>query len=238
MNPIVGLILPPANRPLPPEASTLYPAGIDFRVECLGLERMTPEGYEGVIDRIVPAAKRLADAGAKAIGIMGTSLTFYKGAAFNQELIDAVTRATGLPATSMSTALIDGLRIFGASKVAVATAYSEEVNSLLKIFLEESGFPVVHVDGLGFTRIGQAGTVPQTELQSFCAGVWNKSAGADALVVSCGGLRTLELIQPLERQCQTRVVSSMPHAIWAAVRLLGTARPVAGYGKLIASAEI
>src|SRR3979490_3210250 len=110
MEPALGLILPPANRPLPPEASTLYPSGIRFLVECLGLERMTPEGYEGVIGKIVPAAERLAAAGAQAIGIMGTSLTFYKGAAFNQELIDQVTKATGLPATSMSSAIVHGLK--------------------------------------------------------------------------------------------------------------------------------
>jgi arylmalonate decarboxylase len=238
MDPTVGLILPPANRPLPPEASTLYPTGVRFLVECLGLERMTPEGYEGVIDKIVPAAERLAQGGAQAIGIMGTSLTFYKGAAFNRQLIEEVTRATGLPATTMSTALVDGLRIFGARKLAVATAYSDEVNQLLATFLEESGYLVAHVEGLGFTRIGMAGTVPQTDLLDFSVRVWEKSAGADAIVVSCGGLRTLEMLAPLEHRCGAPVVSSMPHAIWAAVRLLGSTRPVSGYGQLLASMEL
>ena len=234
MEPTVGLILPPGNRPLPPEALSLYPQGIRFLVECLGLERMTPEGYEGVIHKIVPAAERLKAAGAQAIGIMGTSLTFYKGVAFNKFLSDSVTAATGLPSTTMSTAVVEGLNKFHARKVAVAAAYAEEVNELLRKFLEESGFTVLNLEGLGFQKIGQAGTVAQQDLLDFSAQVWQKAAGAEALVVSCGGFRTLEIIEPLEQRCGVPVISSMPHAVWALVQLLGLARPVNGYGRLLA----
>ena len=70
---------------------------------------MTPAGYDSVIDKIVPAAEKLKKDGANAISIMGTSLTFYKGAAFNQKLQDSVRQATGLPVTSMSNGIIEGL---------------------------------------------------------------------------------------------------------------------------------
>ena len=106
--PTLGLILPPANLPVPPEAYEMYPAGVQFLALGVGLERMTPEGYDHVVDRIVPAAKKLASNGANAIDVMGTSLTFYKGAEFNQHLKESVTKATGLPATTMSTAIVDG----------------------------------------------------------------------------------------------------------------------------------
>ena len=50
---------------------------------------MTPEGYDKAVPKILPAAEELAKQGANAISIMGTSLTFYKGAAFNNDLIAA-----------------------------------------------------------------------------------------------------------------------------------------------------
>ena len=91
----MGMIFPPANYPVPPEATLLYPTGVKFLAEGVGLPAMTPEGYDSVVPKIVPAAEKLAKRGATGISIMGTSLTFYKGAAFNQELIASVTKPRG-----------------------------------------------------------------------------------------------------------------------------------------------
>src|SRR5450631_4005100 len=92
-DPVLGMIFPPANYPVPAEATQLYPHGIRFLAEGVGLERMTPEGYDAVIDKIIPAAQKLAKEGANAISLMGTSLSFYKGAAFNQQLADSIHKA-------------------------------------------------------------------------------------------------------------------------------------------------
>ena len=233
--PLLGLIAPPANYPVPPEALTLYGSTIRFTVYGLGLKTMTPAGYDSVIDQIVPAARQQAKAGANAISIFGTSLTFYKGAAFNQKLIDDVHKATGLPTTSMSTAVVEGLRQVGAKRIAVATAYADEVNHRLHTFLDESGFQVLTLKGLGLVSIGEPDKVKQSDLQQFSAGVFKSAPQADALLVSCGGLRTLELVAPLEQECRVPVVSSTPHALWAGMRVLGLHVKAPGYGRLLAN---
>ncbi len=109
--PVMGMIFPPANNPVPPEATQLYPKGVTFLAEGLAFNGMTIESYDEAVPRIVPAALKLKERGATAISIMGTSLTFYKGAAFNRELIEKVHQATGLPATSMSSGIVDGLHV-------------------------------------------------------------------------------------------------------------------------------
>jgi arylmalonate decarboxylase len=233
--PLLGLIAPPADYPVPDEGLTLYKSNIRFTVFGLGLKSMTPEGYDSVIDKILPAAERQAKEGANAIVIFGTSLTFYKGAAFNQKLIDDVRKATGLRTTSMSTAVVDGLKAVGAKRIAAATAYNDEVNRRLGVFLRESGFEVLTLSGLGLEAIGEPGKVSQETLQKFCAGVFAKAPKADALLVSCGGLRTLEIVAPLEATCRVPVVSSTPHALWAGMRLLGLNVKAPGYGRLIAN---
>lgn len=232
--PVMGMIFPPANYPVPPEAKLLYPNGITFLAEGLAFHGMTIESYEEAVPRIVPKAMLLKERGATAISIMGTSLTFYKGAAFNQELIDRVHQATGLPATSMSTGIVDGLKVAGAKRVAVATAYSDIVNATLERFLKESGFEVVSMKGLNLTRA--TGAVTQDHLFDFSASVFANALKADTLLISCGGLKTIDLLVPLEAKCKVPVVSSTPHALMNAVRLTGFNPRAMGYGSVLAKA--
>jgi len=232
--PVLGMIFPPLNYPVPPEARMLYPTGVKFLAEGVGLERMTPEGYDKAVPKIVPAAEKLAKAGAQGISIMGTSLTFYKGAAFNQELIRAVSKATGLPTTSMSNGIVEGIKVAGGKRIAVATAYNEVVTERLKIFLEESGFEVVTAKGLGIERFQDRGPVTHDELLNFSASVWESAKQADTLVISCGALKTLDLLVPLEARCNVPVVSSTPHALMDAVRVVGLTGRAQGFGRVLA----
>lgn len=232
--PVLGMIFPPANYPVPPEAKELYPKGVTFLAEGLAFHGMSIESYDEAVPRIVPAALKLKERGATAISIMGTSLTFYKGAAFNQELIDRVHQATGLPASSMSSGIVDGLKVAGAKHVAVATAYTDSVNATLERFLTESGFEVSIIKGLNLIRAVDAVTQPQ--LFDFSASVFAKAPKADTLLISCGGLKTIDLLVPLEAKCKVPVVSSTPHALMNAVRLVGANPRATGYGSVLAKA--
>src|ERR1700733_12692628 len=232
--PTLGMIFPPANYPVPPEATQLYSAGVRFLAEGVGLQKMTAEEYDRVFVRILPAAEKLAKAGSNAISVMGTSLTFYKGAEYEHQLKVNVTKATGLPSTTMSTGIVEGLKALNARKVAVATAYDEDVSHRLRVFLEESGFEVVSVKGLGIVSFKDRGPVTPDELLNFSASVYEGAPKAQRLVISCGALKTLELIVPLEQRCKAPVVSSTPHALWASVRLLGLSGQAKGYGTVLA----
>src|SRR5271169_5220676 len=234
-DPTLGLIFP-VTRPVPPEGLAMYPTGVKFIVGDVGLKTMTPEGYDAVINRIGPAGEKLAAQGANAIVLMGTSLSFYKGAAFNERLTETLKKATGLPATTMSTAVIEGLKTVGAKRVVAATAYDDEVNRRLQSFLKESGFEVLGAKGLGIEKVEDVDRVTQDGLLQFCAGVRETQPDANAILVSCGGLRTLELLAPLEKQGHVPAVSSTPHALRAGVRLLGLSGKVAGFGTLLSKA--
>lgn len=231
--PVLGLIFPPADRGIPEEGVAMYGDSLRFVVTGLGLDRMTPDGYDSVIPKIPAAAEKLAAAGAEAIELTGTSLTFYKGEAFNRRLREAVTEASGLPATTMSNGVIDGLKAVGAGKVAVATAYNDEVNERLHAFLIEHGLEPVVVTGLGIEAIADVDSVTQNDLIEFGARVRASAPEADSLLVSCGGFRTLEIIAPLEARTGVPVISSMPHGLWAGAKLVGLSGAAPGYGTLL-----
>lgn len=231
----LGLIFPPADRGAPEEGFALYGEKIEYLIEGLGLATMTPEGYEAVLDRIGPAAEKLAARGAEAVVVAGTSLTFYKGEAYHQELMRLVREVSGLPVTTMSQAVLDGLKAVGAKRVVAPTAYNEEVNARLRIFLVEHGFEVLGVRGLGVVAVEDINLVTQPQLLEFCIDVTRSVPEADAILVSCGGLRTLEILAPLEQNTGLPAVSSMPHALYSSAKLLGMDAKVEGYGRLIAS---
>jgi arylmalonate decarboxylase len=234
--PTLGL-LSPVETSVPAEASILYPRGVSFRSASLGLAKMTPDGYDQVLDRITPMAAALAQQGAAAITLMGTSLSFYKGSAFNRELTKRIAVASGCPAVTMSTAVTEGLRSVGGRRLAVATAYNEEVNRRLQTFLNEEGFEVLLIRGLGVERVEDIYSVTRDDLFKFSVDVFDAAHGADALLVSCGGLHTLDLLEPLEHRCKVPVVSSLPHALRAGVRLLGLSGQVEGFGKLLSQRD-
>ena len=229
----LGLIFPPAGRGVPEEGLAMYGGTIEFVVEGLGLEQMTPEGYESVIERIGPAAEKLAARGAEAIVLMGTSLSFYKGEAFNATLTRKMRDAAGLPSVTMSTAVVEGLKAVSARRVVAATAYNDEVNARLHAFLAEHGFEVLAVKGLGITAIAELEGVTQPQLVDFGARVFGSVSRADSILMSCGGLRTLEILEPLERRCAAPAVSSTPHALFAGAKLLGLNGRAPGYGRLL-----
>jgi len=231
--PVLGLILPPADRKIPEEGVAMYGGQIRFVANGLGIERMTPESFDAALARIPDAARELAARGAQAIELTGTSLTFYKGEAFNQQLRETVTKATGLPATTMSNGVIDGLKAVGAKRVAVATAYNEVVNARLHAFLLEHGLTPVVITGLGIEAMTDISKVTQQDLLEFGVRVRESAKDADSLLVSCGGFRTLELIAPLEKRTGVPVISSMPHGLWAGARLVGLSGAAPGYGTLL-----
>jgi len=229
----LGLIFPPAGRGVPEEGVSMYADSVEFLVENLGLETMTPEGYDAVVDRIGPMAAKLVERGAEAVVLMGTSLSFYQGEAFNQELTREMREATGLPVVTMSTAIIEGLKAVGAERLVAATAYNDEVNARLRRFLIEHDFEVLAVQGLGIEAVEDIFSVTQPQLIDFGAEVYASAADVDGILVSCGGLRTLEILEPLERRCNVPAVSSTPHALFAGAKLLGLSGHVPGYGRLL-----
>jgi len=234
--PTLGLIFPPLNYPIPPDAKLLYPKGVDFLSGGVGLPGgMTLAGYDEAIPRVLPAAEELAKQGAQVISVFGSSLTFYKGRKFNEELVQKVTNLTGCAATTQSNGLIDGLRVAGARRVALATAYTDVVTERLKIFLEEYGFEVTSAKGLGFVQIPE-GAATGPILHKLGIEAYANSKKADALVMSCGALRTLDLIVPLENEIKVPVVSSTPHGLMNGVRLLGVSPRAQGFGMVLAKA--
>lgn len=219
--PLLGLIVPPAAGLVPPEGPQMYPQ-VDFIAQGLALASVDKEGYDGVIDQVVEAASTLAQRGAQAISLMGTSLSFYRGSAFNDSLAYHMRQATGLPCTTMSHAILRGLRASGIERVAVASSYIDDVNQRLVRFLDENGIQAACAHGLGVTEVSAMAKISTQELVDLCLKTWDRAQGqAQGLLLSCGGLVSLDAVRRVEDALGVTVVSSSPAGFWDLVATAG-----------------
>ena len=231
---VIGVVSPRSNDSVPSEGPGLYP-GVKFIARGVGVKALTPEGYDAAWDNIVPAAVALAKEGATAILVHGASLTFYRGHAAHEKLLADVRAATGLPATTMSAAMVEGLRHLGVKKIGVCTAYSDEINDRLREFLAAEGFDVLALEGFDIKEFGAAAKKTDEDIVELADKVSAEAPRAESLLISCGGLRTLEAGKRVEAKHGVPVVSSTESAYWAAVRMVGESGRCPGYGRLLES---
>jgi arylmalonate decarboxylase len=228
----IGLVVPFARDEVPDEGLQMYP-GVRFLPRGVGVSSLTPQGYDSAWEGILPAAEYLAERNVDAIMVIGTSLTFYRGSDFHDELLEKLRQLTGLPVSTMSQAVVDGMRRFDARRIVVATAYADEVNNRLKKFLQAQDFEVLALEGFGLLGFGEPGTMSEADIIALGSKLCTQAPDAEGLLISCGGLRTRGVARPLEDRHGIPVVSSTQAAFWAAMRLVGDSGHVAGRGRLL-----
>jgi len=234
-NATIGLVVPFAEDRVPPEGHQMYP-GMTFLPRGVGVRSLTPEGYAAAFDAIPAAADDLVRKGVDAVMVIGTSLTFFRGPQAHDRLLEDLRARTGLPVSTMSQAIIDGLREVGARQVAVATAYTDLVNQRLQELLAAAGIETLSLECFNILEFGGPGRKSEADIMALSSDAVAKAPGAEGILISCGGLRTLGVAKPLEERHGLPVVSSTPAAFWAAMRLVGESGRVAGCGRLLEQA--
>jgi arylmalonate decarboxylase len=214
----------------------MYP-GVRFVPRGVGVRALTPEGYEPAWNAILPAAEYLAGQGVDAIMVIGTSLTFYRGPQAHRDLLEELRQRTGLPVSTMSQAILDGLHEVGAKRVAVATAYSDVVNRRLSELLVADGIEVSALECFDLLEFGGPSKKSEDDIIALSSAAVEHADGAEGILISCGGLRTLGVAAPLEVRHGLPVVSSATAAFWAAMRLIGESGRIEGYGQLFERAR-
>lgn len=231
-NMCIGLIVPPYEGGVPEEVTCLYGERARFISVGIGLEEMSASGYDAVIDRVSDCAKYLVNNGAGIISLMGTSISFYKGQEFNDLLRKTIEKVSGHPATTMTDSIVNALKLVTGKKIAVATAYSDDVNSYLKEYLEKEGYFVTSIKGLNIKGVDDVCKVRDSDLEEVSMAAFEEGEKPDALFISCGGLRTLRVTSKLESKLGIPVISSAIAGAWGVMRVAGKDASAAQAGGL------
>lgn len=185
-------------------------------------------------DRLEEASRELADGGARVVAFACTTGSLLRGPGFDRRLAERMERASGVRATTTATALLAALSALGARSVAVGTPYRDELNDLETTFLEDQGFAVGAMRGLGIGADPDIARVPYSRTRELALEVAAEAPDADAVFLSCTNLPTLALLDELERELGKPVISSVAVTIWHALVLAGVRPAASGAGSLLA----
>ena len=140
--------------------------------------------------------------------------------------------APGAQATSLITGVIRALRKMQVKRIVVATPYLDEVNQREVDYLEQAGFDVISICGLNLEKDSDMVRVAPEFITEFALA--QDCAEADAIFVSCGALRTLDVIAEIEARAGKPAICSNQAMIWDCLRLAGVEDRFEGYGRLLA----
>ncbi len=208
----IGVLVPFTNTNLEPDIALLAPRGVSIHAARLG-------GYD--VDEI-PDAEQMAGLGASDIEeplrlIAGvrpdvvlygcTSATLSHGVAFDRDLSAKVAAMSGAKTVTAAGALVAALSMLGLKKIAFASPYVASLNDLAVGFLADSGFETVSRADYP-VALGNYGQGELTPDAVFDLGVQANSDDAEALVLSCTDMRSVETIARLEAATGKPVITS------------------------------
>lgn len=227
----IGLLVPSSNTTVEPEFYRALPANVTLHTARLLLTQITPDAILKLVEDLETQSRLLASADVDVIVLGATAPSFLKGRGYDREVTARIEQATGKRATTTSTALLRALRLLGAKRVVLGSAYDDKVNAIARSFLEANDFEVTSARGLGIVdnlEVGRLGPESAYELARSLT-----HADADAVVLSCTNWRTLGVIERLERELGKPVVSTSQASVWDALRIVGYRGEIQGYGRLL-----
>lgn len=224
----IGLIVPSLNTVIEPEMNAMVSPGVTVHATRLLFDGSFG-GLEDMAKDVEQASNLLATARVDIIAYACTTGSMVKGIGWDTELMKRIEQATGIPATTTSTAVIRAFRELGVKKVAVATPYSEEFNQVERQFFAASEVKIVQMKGLDIHGEELRRSLPETTYQTARE---VDTPEADAVFISCTGFKSITVIERLEKELKKYVFSSNTATLWDVTRRLGITDPIKGYGKL------
>ena len=228
----IGYVLLATEQTVQDDVIKLRPPGVGIHFTRAAIQdSITSESLAAQADLLADcAANLLPDGSLDVVCYACTSGSLVIG----EERVFAELKrgAPAAEATSLITGVIRALRALQARRIVVATPYLDEVNQREVDYLEQAGFEVISMCGLNLEKDSDMVRVTPAYIAEFALA--QDHADADAIFVSCGALRTLEVIGNIETRAGKPAVCSNQAMIWDCLRLAGIEDRFEGYGRLLA----
>lgn len=227
----IGLLTPSSNTTQEPEFAEVLPRTVSLHASRLTLNNIDAASTLSIVEELAKESRKLADADVDVIVLAATAPSSRKGKGYDRELIKRMEDASGKPATTASTALLEALALLGIRRIAIAAPWSEAMNKSVVSFMEANGVEVPHHEAMGIVRNNEVGRIGPDRVYEF--GLQVDRPDADALLLACGNWWAMSAVERLEQKLGKPVLTTNGVSIWAALRIIGSHDSVGGYGRLL-----
>ncbi|WP_299085418.1 arylmalonate decarboxylase [uncultured Ruegeria sp.] len=226
----IGFILMSTDLASEQDFFDMTPPGVGIHITRLKTDDYTTrETLAQHIEHMADAASRLQpDMKPEVISYGCTSGSIVNG---EQPVFDEIVRgAPWAQPMCIVTGVVDALRAVGAHKLVVGTPYLDEINTAEAEFLVQKGFDIVDIQGLNLETGIEFGQVSPAYWKEFAIQI--DQPDADAVFLSCGGIRALEVAEEIEQIIGKPVITSNQAQFWSCLRRAGIPDKLSGFGQL------
>ena len=227
----IGFVLLATEQTIQDDVMALCPDGVGMHFARIATpDNISEETLLAAGNMLAPAAASiLPDGSLDVVSYACTSGSLIVGG----DRVDAELRkgAPNAEPTSLIKGVIRALQAVGARKIVVGTPYLDEVNTIEKKYLENAGFDVLTIEGLNLRKDSDMIRVTPAFICDFALSL--DRPDADAIFISCGALRTLDVIGEIEKAVGKPAICSNQAMIWDVLRLAGVTDAITGYGQLL-----
>ncbi len=232
----LGMLTPSSNTVLEPVTTAMLQEMPEvtahfgrFRVTEISLDAQALGQFDNA--PVLQAASLLADARVDVIAWNGTS-SGWLGFDADERLCEAITRETGIPATTSVLALNEVMRRTQVRRFGLVTPYLHEVQARVVANYARAGFECAaerHLNDPGNFSFSE---VTAAQIETMVREV--AAVAPDCITTFCTNLRAAPLVARLENSLGMPIYDTISVVVWKSLRLAGvdTSR-IGGWGGLM-----
>jgi maleate isomerase len=232
----LGILVPFTNTNLESDMSLLCPEGIATHVTRMGgydADEIPDDGQMAEMGaaKLDEPLRLLAGARPDVVLYGCTSATLTHGVAFDQQLAETIHTMTGAPTVTAAGALINAMKALQIRRIGFSSPYVGKINDMAVSFFDDSGIETVSRADIG-KNLGNYGQGELTPDEVFDLACKADSADAEAIVLSCTDMRSVETLARIETALGKPVITSNQAMVYQALNMIGMGNSGISCGQL------
>ena len=227
----IGFVLIPNEQTIEDDMARHLPSGVGAHYCRAVMPReISTESLAQLKGSLAETAARiLPDDGLDVIAFACTSGTVAVGE--EASCAELVKGAPGAKPATLAGAVRKALTVMGVRRIVLGSPYVAELNANMVRYLEGAGFEVLDAHGMGLDYDTQMIRVSPDYLVDYAGAIDRPEA--EAVLLSCGALRSIDVVERIEQNLGKPVICSNQAMLWDCLRLAGINDRLDGLGRLL-----
>jgi len=227
----IGFVLIPNEQTIEAEMIRHMPEGVGCYFSRAPMPReISSDSLAQLRRSLAGAAGRiLPDDGLDVVTLGCTSGTVAVGE--DAAMAELEKGAPGAKASTLAGAVRKALSAMGVRRLVLGSPYTAALNETMAGFLRGAGFEVLGAHGMGLRYDTEMHRVAPGYLIDYARAIDRPEA--EAVLLSCGALRSLEVIDRIEQALGKPAICSNQAMLWDCLRLAGIGDRPGGLGRLL-----